>query len=341
MSQKYQTLHAHTTASDGVLDHKDVLDCCRDSNIGVVAFTDHDGLPSKESLKILEENRNQATKWIIGIEISSGLPDEMGGGVSSGLHIVGLFVDPMNSALRQHCKLAQESRVVRMQKMVKNLRNLGIVISEEDCLQESGGEAVGRPHIVAAIRKRKENLDLIESLRKQMHIAAMNDIDLLDKYEHMMRLGEQQYPYALFLGDEAFIPNVYVEYQYWTSMEKSIELIRNAGGIAIMAHYFTIRNKIPVEKMDKYLQQGKFDGIETLFGFHAYGKESEKDIIAEREIATQLALKNNVLQSGGADAHTVEDFVEFGRNKKYAEDSIGMAEKIIASGKVDTHWSSL
>ncbi len=114
----YETLHAHTTASDGTLTHLELLDACQKYNVGIVAFTDHDSLPNKKTLKLLNENRNHPIKWIIGIEVSSGLPRELGGKVHSGLHIVGLFVNPTNKDLLEYCKLAQEARITRMQRMV-------------------------------------------------------------------------------------------------------------------------------------------------------------------------------------------------------------------------------
>ena len=42
-----QTLHSHTITSDGVLTHQEILDCAKENNISVVAFTDHDSLIDK------------------------------------------------------------------------------------------------------------------------------------------------------------------------------------------------------------------------------------------------------------------------------------------------------
>lgn len=147
---KYQTLHSHTTNSDGELDLTSLIRVCSENNIGTVAITDHDSVLNEEQISYLHKKESEVN-WISGIEISSGFPSEMGGGVASEFHILGLFVDPFNKNLVKHCKLAQEARVERMQKMVKNLTGLGFKITEEDCLAASGGETVGRPHIVKAI----------------------------------------------------------------------------------------------------------------------------------------------------------------------------------------------
>lgn len=147
-SLRYESLHCHTLVSDGELTHKQVLDTAQQNNISAVAFTDHDSVPDENTLKELDKLWAHSTKRIVGVEISSGLPKEAGGGPSSGFHVVGLFVDPTNAALLEHCRKAQEARVVRMQKMVRNLRELGFNVTEQDCLAASGSEAVARPHIV-------------------------------------------------------------------------------------------------------------------------------------------------------------------------------------------------
>src|SRR5512135_1753213 len=157
---QYQTLHAHTTTSDGKYGYLRWLDLCRDNNIGVLAYTDHDSLPSVRSLKLLMKNKKHKTRWIIGVEISSGWPTDLGGGATSGLHLVGLFVDPTNKNLLDHCKKAKEARITRMQKIVKNLNNLGFTLTAADCLKASGGESVGRPHIVKAINYHPENVKI-------------------------------------------------------------------------------------------------------------------------------------------------------------------------------------
>ena len=146
----YESLHNHTTASDGTQTYLEVLEAARRNKVGLVAFTDHDTLPSAADLKILRDY-DGPVKWMVGCEISSGLPIELGGGVTSSLHILGLFTDPTNKALLDHCVKAVAARIERMERIVTNLKSLGFNISVEDCMAASGGETVGRPHIVRAL----------------------------------------------------------------------------------------------------------------------------------------------------------------------------------------------
>lgn len=337
---KYQNLHSHTTTSDGLLSYREVLEVCEKNNLGVLAFTDHDAVMSEKTINELKSGI-YSTKWISGIEISSGLPQELGGGPSSGLHIIGLFVDPFNKELLEHCAKAQEARIKRMQHTVKNLKNLGFDITEEDCLKASGGESIGRPHIVAAIRSKDSNLKVIEEIRLKMKKDAENDIKIKKKYDEMISFGEGQYPYMLFLEKDAYIKGVYIGYTYYVNMDKSVSLIRNAGGLAFLAHWFTIKKQITEEILDKLLSENKLDGVETICGLWTSKAQPREEIEKDELILTKLIEKNNKLKSGGVDAHKREDFELFEKEKWYSEKTVGMVEKIIDKSKVDTKWSSL
>jgi len=98
------------------------------NGFGVIAFTDHDILPSKEKLAELKSYKGPV-KWFIGCEITSGLPKELGGGPASMFHILGLFVDPLNKELLAHSKKALAARAERMERIVENLRGIGFKIN--------------------------------------------------------------------------------------------------------------------------------------------------------------------------------------------------------------------
>jgi hypothetical protein len=230
----YESLHNHTTASDGTQTYAEVLDSARVNGLGVVAFTDHDMLPSEAEVGRLREYTGPVN-WVIGCEISSGLPLELGGGATSSLHILGLFTDPTNEALREHCRKAQVARTERMERIVTNLKGLGFKISVDDCLKASGGETVGRPHIVRALNTYPENATIIDDLRAEMEAAAVQSASVAMDYAHMLERPASDYPYRLFLSDDAFVPGVYVDYLYTVDMDAAVKLIRDAGGVAVVA----------------------------------------------------------------------------------------------------------
>lgn len=336
MKGKYQTLHGHTTASDGKMDHAEVLEKCEKYNIGVYAFTDHDSLPSKENIQDIKKYSGP-TDWVVGIEISSGLPKEISG---SGQHITGLFVDPFNDRLVEHCKKAQAARIERMKRIVKNLQDLGFEITSDDCIEASGGETVGRPHIVDAINSKDSNRKVIQEIVEKMKQDADKNPKVKDEYEKMLERGEESYPYALFLSSNAYIKRVYVDYLYRLDLDESVKLIRDAGGVALLAHWFTGKKYFTPKVIEKLFKENRLDGAETVYGVWSKDSIKKSDLIKDRKILQRLIKKYSKLEGGGIDCHVEKDLEAFSRTKWYVNMTVGMVEKIIASGKVETTWSS-
>lgn len=335
-----QNLHCHTTTSDGELSPLEVLETCQNYHVSAVAFTDHDSLPNEKTIDFLMNNKNHSVKWIVGVELNSGLPKDFSDEYCGGFDIVGLFVNPNDKKLIEHCQKAQTARLIRMKKTVKNLQNLGFEISENDCLKASGGESVGRPHMVKALKSKEINLKVIENLRFKMEKESLNNPVIKKKYDLMISSGENQYPYSLFLDQSSYIPNVYVEYEYWVDMDQAVELIRNAGGLAFIAHYFTLVNKLPPNVLEKIIKEKRIDGLETVFGRNLYGTALEEKIVSTRKITKALVEKYRCLESGGDDSHSAQSIIDFANNHKFANSTVGLAEKIIKLSKVNTQWSS-
>ena len=333
----YESLHNHTSISDGVESPLEVLATAKKYGFSVVAFTDHDILPNEQQLEELKAYKG-TVKWFVGCEISSGLPKELGGGPISMFHILGLFTDPFNTDLLEHSKFALAARIERMEGIVENLNNLGFTITVEDCLRASSGEVVGRPHIVKALLEYKENITLMEKLREDMKKASEDDDALRIKYDNMMKQAENKgirvYPYDLFLTEDAFIPNTYIDYLYSTDMDKSVELIRNAGGIAILAHWGTIKHKIDAVMLEQFLKEKRLDGVEIASGFSVNN-------VGNIEILKKIADKTNSLQTIGIDAHRPEDFASFTTSPKLAKQTTGITQKIIEQTNPSLQWSNL
>jgi len=339
-NQTIESLHTHTTLSDGKLSHKQMFELAKSLNISVIAFTDHDAVLNDEAISYLESVRSSKTKWISGIEISAAPPKEIEGLGKGGLHIIGLFVDPHNEALQEHCRKAQAARIERMKKIVSNLHTLGFIISEEDCLRASGGETVGRPHIVEAINSHPENEGVMKKLLAEMEEDSRANTGTKIKYDAMMDSGAYQYPYVLFLSHEAYRP-AYVDVTYAPNLDEATTLIRNAGGVSIIAHYFTVKKKMPFPFIEKLLAEKRIDGMETIYGLWHVGKNDEAEREAEKIEIRKLLEKYGGVESGGPDAHKEEDMEQYAKLTDFSKPSIGMTEKILLSGKTNEKWSSV
>jgi predicted metal-dependent phosphoesterase TrpH len=336
----FESLHCHTKSSDGSLAHLQVLELAAKHNISVIAFTDHDALPDAKTVKQLQNLKNPKVNWIIGCELSCGYPPERGGGPSNSLHIVGLFIDPFNPALVEHNQQFQQARIERMKQTVKSLQDLGFKITADDCLKASGGESVGRPHIVEALLSRTSNKPILLQLADQMKQVAQNDSSVKQKYQEMINSerGFWGYPFYLFLSHDAFIPGVYVPYPNPTDMDTAVKLIRDAGGISILAHWTFEKEKLTQDLLGQLFQQDRLDGAEILYGMGADFKDFPY-LPKDMQIVRNLTQKHHRLQSGGADLHTAKHIEEFSKYPT-ANQTIGLTQKLLKDPRVNPTWSS-
>lgn len=335
-----ESLHTHTTLSDGKLSHKEMFNLAESLGVSVIAFTDHDAVPPPEIIAELETLRDRKTKWIIGSEITAGLPKELSHLGNAGMHIIGLFLDPSNPELKEHCRRAQEARVRRMNHIVTSLQNLGFKITEDDCLEMSGGESVGRPHIVLALQKYPENNLIMERVRLEMAAEAAHNKDVQEKYTHMMQIGEREYPYTLFLTPNAY-RNCYVESEYMPDLDEAVKIIRGAGGVAILAHYFSIKHKMPIEFLEKLIEEKRLDGAEVVYGIREYGTNEELEMARQRAAVHDIVRRHGAIAAGGSDAHTAEDLERYMTNDWFSGETAGFADNILATGRVNKRFSSL
>lgn len=333
----FQSLHNHTTLSDGTQTHMNVLATAERNGFGVVAFTDHDIVPGSDTLAELKQYKGPV-KWIVGCEMSSALPRELGGTSHSSFHILGLFVDPHNPALLAYSRTALSARVERMERLVKNLQKLGFAISAEECERQAGDGTVGRPHIVRALLAHPENAQVVEKLRLEVKMRAKGDPVLSARYEAMMRdaekNGEFVYPFYLFLRTDSFIPDIYVEYSHSVDMDETARIIRGAGGVAILAHWWTVKDKITPDMLRTILADKRLDGVE-ISSHHGDPKGG-----GDAELLRNIARETECMVTIGVDAHKAEDFETFAKNPLVKE-TPGIVESIINRVHPSLEWTNL
>ncbi len=303
---RYQSLHTHTTDSDGLASHLQVLEAAERNGFGTIAFTDHDILLSARRLNELHKYRGPV-RWISGVELSCGLPKELGGGAVDGLHIVGLFVNPSNPSLVEHCRKFREARNRRMKAIVSQLKDVGFTISERDCLEASGGDNVARPHIVQALSKHPENMPVIKKIETEMACAAKEDPRVSKFHEEYKALIEErpdQQPYKLFLDAQSYIP-IDVTYDYWQDFDTCVQLIREASGVAVWAHWWTIAKKVDAALLERIVAEGRVDALETNFPL------SPKTLNKNEAVLQDIAKRYELPQITAMDLHRLSDFELF------------------------------
>ena len=170
-------------------------------------------------------------------------------------HLLGYFIDSSRSTFQDGLARLRVRRVARVREMAEKLRQLGVPISLEPILARSRDQSVGRPH-------------LADALREAGHVRNRQEA-----FNRFLKKGGPAY-----LADET------------PSAEESIQLIRQAGGVPVLAHpsYYSSDQLI-----DRLVEIG-------LMGIEAYYPEHSRSLINRYR---EMAAKRGLLVTGGSDFH--------------------------------------
>jgi hypothetical protein len=192
---------------------------------------------------------------IRGVEISARYSKEM--------HILGLFVDAEDKTLNEKLETLKNAREVRNRAVLELMAKNGIDITEEDILSQKDGATLantGRAHLARAMVNKG-------------YVSSTDEA--FSKY--------------LKKGNCCYVERVTY------SPRESIEMIKNAGGLAILAHPIYITDKRDeLYKLAKELKEYGLDGMECYY--NCYTSEFSRMC---KEICKEL----NLLKSGGSDFH--------------------------------------
>ena len=176
------------------------------------------------------------------------------------MHILGYFIDPTCSALLKKIEKVQSGREVRNMEILKKLNKLGYVLLWSDVEQQAGCDVIGRPHFADALMERG-------------HVKSRKAaFDLL-----------------LAKGRPA-----YAERYRYTAGE-CIDLIRQAGGVSVLAHPATIY--LPDDELKELVRGMKEQG---LGGIEVYYAEHKPENIKK---FSAWAEEFDLICTGGTDYH--------------------------------------
>src|SRR5580658_2300641 len=171
------------------------------------------------------------------------------------LHVLGYFLDAHNEKLLSEIAKFQVVRQNRIHEMVARINELGTPLKAESVFALANCKSPGRPHVARAMVK-----------------------------EGFVRNLDEAFERFLKKGRPAWVPKSKI------SALEAVELVHQAGGLAIMAHPGLNRtdNIIPA------LVAAGLDGIEC---FHT------KHSTAMSERYLEIADKYHLLVTGGSDCH--------------------------------------
>jgi predicted metal-dependent phosphoesterase TrpH len=137
-------LHAHTTASDGILTPAELVAEAARQGLAVLAITDHDSTegvgPARQSARAVGP-----LEIVPGIEINT----EVGGGIE--VHLLGYFLDYEVAWLGEILREFREERRGRVYRIAERLAALGCPIDPAHVFALVREGSAGRPHVARVL----------------------------------------------------------------------------------------------------------------------------------------------------------------------------------------------
>lgn len=195
------------------------------------------------------------------------------------VHILGYHVNMSCEPLHAKMDEMRHGRELRLTRMLAKLDGLGYHIEVEAC--DPKNRAVGRPHVAKAL------------------VAA-----------GYFNTVQEVFDALLHRGGPAYVP------QPKLAPEEAVQLIHEAGGIAVLAHPSELSDGTLPERL---LRAVPFDGVEV------YHPSADKKAQAKW---LQLAQELQLLVGGGSDFHAIPDRypTELGVWQVHYEDVKGVIE---------------
>jgi predicted metal-dependent phosphoesterase TrpH len=265
-------LHIHSkTCSDGNLPVEAIIEEAKSRNVGLMSITDHDSIGcQKQAMTMAQKN---GIRYICGVElnITFSHPNFCDGEPAS-LDLLGYNFDINNRALQK--KLEQISRY-REERAKKILEKLNTEFEKEGLenltqndlneIQRSADGVLGRPHIADYLVNKGIVCDRKEAFNK-----------------YLVKCDVPKYPLYL---------------------EEASSLLRNAGGVAVLAHpndpYGTSLAKLTpsLPEQTSIIEDSMLSHIDGIECWHSRSNAETT------EHYVNFSKKHNLIMTGGSDCH--------------------------------------
>lgn len=258
MERRIIDLHVHSTESDGTLTPEEVVLAAKDAGLCALALTDHDtasGIAKAAPIATACD-----IELIPGIELSTEYELPTTRSQRKEVHIVGLYINPAHPKLVVRTKEFRDCRNTRNEKMIEALQKEGFDITMESLIAENPDSVITRANIARYLYQHGEIKSVQEAFEK-------------------------------YIGDGC---KCYVG-RFKVTPTEAVELIHEAGGIAILAHPLLYHlSTVSLQRLIDDLKLVGLDGIEAIYSTYTTGEE---------QFVKKLATKNGLLISGGSDFH--------------------------------------
>jgi len=265
-------LHIHSkTCSDGNLSIEEIIEEAKARNIELMSITDHDAIACQEKAMALA--RKNGIHYVYGVELNVSFSHpNFQNGKSVSLDFLGYQFDINNNALKKKLQQIAKYREERAAKILKKINSEfekeGIKnLTKNDLIkiQNSADGVLGRPHIADYLVRKKIVRDRQEAF---------------DKY--LVKCNVPKYP-------------LYIE--------EASSLLRNAGGIVVLAHpndpHGTSLMKL-TKSLQKQTEIIKDSMLSYLDGIECWHSRNDAETSNHY---INFSKKHGLIMTGGSDCH--------------------------------------
>jgi len=171
------------------------------------------------------------------------------------VHILGYLIDYRKKSFLEKLESLKNNRIERVYKIVAKLNSLGVNLDPKSVFALAGDGTAGRLHIARALVKDGFAGSIYEVFQK-------------------------------YIGDNG--PAYVLGFRF--SPKDAIEFIKDAGGVSVLAHPYTLKNDGLILEFVKF----GLRGLEVYYPEHSQGMVN---------FYLDLAKKNDLLVTGGSDCH--------------------------------------
>jgi len=172
------------------------------------------------------------------------------------IHILGYLIDHASPQLKVQLDKLKNNRIERIYKIIAKLKEeTGVVLNPDTVFEIGNGGAVGRLHVARAMVKDRLVGSISEAFQR-------------------------------YIGDKC--PGYVLGFKF--SPSQAIKLIKDVGGIPVLAHPYIIHND---DLIAEFVKEG-------IMGLEVYYPEHSQGMI---NFYSDFCRKNNLLFTGGSDCH--------------------------------------
>ncbi len=258
-------IHSHTLYSDGSSSVEELLMEAERIGLSKLSITDHNTIKAYEDLKNIDIRSLFSGEIISGIEITTTYKGET-------IEILGYGFDlyVMQLFLNKKVKTLEEIHIMEYELIKNRYREIGVIFDENNIK--------------------------FNPKKGSCHFAFITEIKKYPENYKFFRYEESITTNGGYAREELCNPKsmLYVDVtSLYPSLEETIDIIHQSGGLAFLAHTYAYSSNISDELIN-IIDNYQLDGLEC---FHTIFTKKQSDYLVE------LCREKKMYMSGGSDFH--------------------------------------